>query len=112
MSSITQSSWKWLDLSNYDDIVLYLDVRELTGSMGVLMAYETAPTQSGADFTSLFAPFTMAVNSSPRVDRVLAGFVATPAARFLRWTVSVPDAFGGLWDVTFRILIAMHSSGM
>jgi hypothetical protein len=110
VKAVTQSEPCWLDLAGYDDVVLYLDVRELTTTGTLSMNYQTSPSRDEASFINMVTVFTLALTPTPRVDPVLASYAAVPLARFLRWSLTTVDL--GTWDATFRILLAAYAPGM
>ena len=104
---------QWLDLPDHDDLLLMLDVREVTGT--VTMAYQTAPSKEDGAFQSLLltGPFTVAVTASgtpqvnlPRLDRFLAAYTPVPIGRHIRWQLTSSSS---TWDVTFRLWAAAYS---
>jgi hypothetical protein len=57
--SVAQSSTSWLDLADYEDITIYLQVSAIT------------------------------VGQSVRSDTILSAYAAVPPARYLRWRLSL-----------------------
>ena len=100
---IVQSASGWIDVGDFEDLVFYTDVREVSG--GVTLTFETAPVAENAAFVAMFAGFSAA--TGVRVDSVLASQPGTkvPAARYVRWRISA----GGAWDITFRVLAAAYA---
>ena len=105
---INQPESGWLDLSDYEDVVFWLDVKEiLTGTPTML--YQTSPT---AD-ESLFMPLAAAVPMSTlsvAVTKALVANATTPLARYVRWQMTGPGPTP--WDATFRILVTAFGQGM
>lgn len=97
---VTQGADCWIDLEEYEDLVFYLDVREVSGG-AVQMNYQTSPTKLETSFLPMLPPFTLA--AGVRVDRAFFATAAVPAARYVRWTLTGPV---GTWDATFRIWLA------
>jgi hypothetical protein len=101
----TQSSDSWLDLGEYEDIVVYLDVRQVTGTVN--MTYATAPSRQEQSFMAVVPAFAMATGL--RVDKILASYAFVPPARFFRWSISCPAT--GTGGATFRIWVVAYSFG-
>jgi hypothetical protein len=95
---ITQSASGWIDIGDFEDLVLYTDVRDVSG--GVTITYETSPVAQDGAFVGMIAGFSAA--TGVRVDSILASGAGTkvPPARFIRWRLSA----GAAWEITFRIL--------
>lgn len=107
VSSITQPASEWLDLHDYEDVTLTLEVAELTGAATCF--FETAPTRQESTFVPLVGGFTVA--TGVRVDAAPAIYAPFPLARFLRWRFVNG---GGGFDVaiTFRVMAACHAPGL
>lgn len=100
--SLPQSAHTYLDIGRHEDLVFYLDVRNVSG--GPNIAYETSPTQQDASFLSMVAAVPLAVGT--RVDRVMFATAAVPPARYVRWRLSVG---AGNWSATFRVWLAAYA---
>ena len=99
---VIQSASDWIDLGNYEDLVLYTDVRVVTG--GATMTFETAAVRQDSAFVTLVPSFTMGTGT--RVDQVQASLAKVPPLRYLRWNIlfgAVPS------DVTFRVWLGAYS---
>ena len=107
-SEIIQPANQWLDLPEHEDVIFFLDVKEVGGT--VTMSYETSPSRQSSQFVPMIAPISLSVTSQPRVDRALFAANSFPLARFLRWRVQ-GSGVGSPWDVTFRIWIVAYSYG-
>jgi hypothetical protein len=107
-SSFTQDESGWLDLSPFQDVVIYLTVSEVSATPPTI-AFETSPCREDA----LFQPMTSMTMSStgpqPSVLRAVMLGSTVPLARYLRWKIT---AGGAAWDATFRALVAANSPGM
>jgi len=116
--SVTQTQAWWMDLSAYQDIVTWLDVREVTGptggATGLYLDIQTAPTRDDAFFLSMVSsatPFGIAIAAlaTPTVNKLTKELAATPLSRWLRWQINTggttPTA---TWDVTFRVFLAAN----
>jgi hypothetical protein len=106
-SSVTQPSTQWLDLPEYEDLVFFLEVKELTGT--VTIAYETGVTCEDQLFTPVIPGFGMLAGT--QVDRALFSTCTFPLCRFLRWKLTGSAGAGGFWDCTFRVWVAAYSFG-
>ena len=103
----TQSAAEWLDLHDYEDVTLTLEVAALSGA--ITMNLETAATRQDSAFVPLVGAFAMA--TGVRVDAAPASLASFPLARFLRWRLTWPGGGAGAADVTFRIVAACHAPG-
>jgi hypothetical protein len=108
--TFVQSHACYLDLSDVDDIVLYLDVRAQSGSGTMKLSYQTSPSADDASFAVLVPAFTMTVASAPKIDPVMSWNAAVPLSRFLRWSVKASAPSGAI-DVVFRITVATYAPG-
>ena len=112
---IIQSEQDWLDMSPFQDLVLWLDVREASTTSLAQISFETAPAKDEALFVSMgAAPITLVATSAPLyaplIAQLLMGSAAVPIAQHLRWKVKGTGL--GLWDATFRILVAANAPGL
>lgn len=110
---ILQTERDWLDMSPYQDVVAWLDVREASGSGGSypLLALETAPIKDQNLFKEMNATATEMVPSatSATVIQSLMGSAAVPVAQWLRWKITGRTT---PWYVTFRLFIAANAPGL
>jgi hypothetical protein len=107
--SITQGESGYVDLADYDDLVLYLDVREFTTGATMSMSYQTAVSSDDASFVTMVGPFAISAATTPVVTRILAAYAAVPLARYVRWQLTTTVI--GTWDVCFRITYAAFAPG-
>jgi hypothetical protein len=98
-----QGADKYLDVSAYEDLVFFLEVKQIL-SVQLTMEYQTAPNRLSSDFVTMvsFTPVT-----GVRTDAVLASYAAVPIARYVRWYFSTGD--GGNGNITFRLWAAGYS---
>lgn len=111
IQTITQGEDGWIDLSPYQDVVFWVDCREVTGT--VTIQFQTSPCKEDATFQNMLtgSGVTMTAQSAPQTAKcILSSTTATPVARYVRWQLAGP-ATGG-WDSTFRILLSANSPGM
>ncbi len=109
IASITQGEAQWLDLQRFQDIVAWLEVKNITlgAATNITMTYQTAPTKD----ESLFQPVIAAINMSAGLVKVSPGLMSSasvPNARWLRWVLSATGAPTSSWDATFRLWIAAN----
>ena len=116
IASITQTESSWLDVSPYQNVVAWLDVREVTSPSGgsLYIDFQTGPAKDENYFLSLVnqqgqstSGVAMTSASSPTVQRFLQDGAYTPLSRWLRWKVSTNVSTTTAWDVTFRIWLAV-----
>jgi hypothetical protein len=106
---ITQGENAYLDLSGFQDIVAWLDVRELgPTSPGITVSYQTGPSAEEVAFVNMGS--TVVTATGVFVTSMFLATAANPLARFLRWQLS-PGASSLPWDLTFRIWVAANAPG-
>jgi hypothetical protein len=115
---IVQGESTWLGFSSFQDLVIWLDVRESNVTTGNTLTwfFETSPTKdnnlftpmpTSASGTSLTVGFT--VGLQPLIKVVLASASTTvPLATWLRWRVAPSASIVLPWDATFRVLVAAN----
>jgi hypothetical protein len=108
VTTVTQGEDGWLDLTAYQDLVFWVDCREVTGTTPAI-SFQTSPTKDDSLFTNVIASANLAANAAPTVTKALLASATVPVARYLRWQITGP---AGTWDATFRVLIAANSPGM
>lgn len=104
--TVAQDEAGWLDLTNYDDVVVWSQVRTSTNI--ATLDIETSPTKDDGWFTSMAQPSVSAA-TAPVVTKVIFASATTPVARFVRWKVTASG--GGAGDITFRIWIVANPTG-
>ena len=116
--TIVQSERGWLDLSPFQDLFAWVDVREVTAGTGSLaLFFDTSPTEDENLFVSMTSGASgvtggaLVASSTPVIVKLPMLTAAVPLSRFLRWRLvySSPSA---TWDVTMRIVVAANSPGM
>lgn len=111
-NTVIQSEADWIDLTPYQDVVIWIDVREVTGT--VALQLQTSPTKDEVFFlaapggTGIYqlSPVT-ATTQAPQ--KVLMSAATVPLARYLRWQLSSAST---PYDVTFRIMISANAPGL
>lgn len=114
-TAVVQAEPEWLDLSSFQDLVAWIDVREASGAPAPQLYLETAPAKDDVLFVSMNGSvvtpvgYTMTASTTPLVASLFMISAPTPLARFVRWKIIGP---AGAWDATFRILLAANSPGL
>jgi hypothetical protein len=110
VTSITQSQSGWLDLTGFQDVVAWLDVREANanGGTNVTMTYQTCPTADEVMFAAVTAAFNI-TSGTVTVTPMLKETTSVPLGRWLRWQLGVTGTPTGPWDASFRIWIAANA---
>lgn len=105
--SLTQSEADWVNLEPFQDVVLWLEIRnvEFGGGDSVLLSYETAPAKDENLFVLMTDAPAMYTSSTPVVSKVLLSQnPPCPVAKWVRWRLwqggTAPTAE---WGVTFRV---------
>ena len=108
-TNVTQNESGWLDLTPYQDLIFWTDVRQVTGGT-VTFNFQTAPSKDESLFTNIITGIGIAAATvRAGQDKALMSSSTVPVARFLRWNLTgAPSA----WDITFRIYVAANSPGM
>lgn len=111
IGTINQTENCWLDLSAFQDIVAWLECKEVSvgGGTNVQLAYQTSPTKDDSLFTSIVAAFNVATGVTTTL--MLNGTASTPISRWLRWQLTVTGSPSSAWDATFRVFIAANIVG-
>ena len=104
-TAIIQNESDWLPFSSFQDIVFWVDVRNVTGGSATLALW-TAPTKDEA----LFSPLTnCSVSTAAATIAVVKNILSTnpgvPLATWVRWTLTPPAAAA---SITFRILASAN----
>lgn len=108
VTTVTQGEDGWLDLTAYQDLVFWVDCREVTGTTPAI-TFQTSPTKDESLFTAIVSSTSFSASASPTVVKALLASATTPIARYLRWQIGGPS---GTWDATFRVFVAANSPGM
>jgi hypothetical protein len=107
-NTIIQSESEWLDLTQYQDLVVWLDVREFTGTT-VTLNIQTAPTKDETFFSQGTMYTTTIAVGTAAPAKVLMSAATVPLARYVRWSLTSASA---PFDVTFRIMISANAPGV
>jgi len=112
--TVVQGQPFWLDLSDYRDVVAWLDVRQVgvaDAGVNVQVTYQTAPFEDEALFSAMAPPIAMANGYSGLTVTQMLADVSPPLARYFRWMLSPSGATSAPWDITFRVYIAVNRPG-
>lgn len=105
-ATITQSEQEWLDLEAYQDVTLWLQVTEVSGSTSPALSYQTSPSLDESMFQAMTGGITLVASTAPVVTQVFMFSAAVPLARYVRWQLTVAGATS--YDATFRIVVAAN----
>jgi len=112
VTSITQGEQGWMGFAPYQDIVFWLDIREVTpgGATNILMNFETAPTKDDVLFTGMTSSGVVMAAGAPIVTKILLAQNPTcPLSRWVRWRINASSTPTSSWDATFRILCSANA---
>jgi hypothetical protein len=115
-AQIIQNESDWMGFSSFQDMVFWIDTREVTFSGATItLALQTSPSKDEALFQTMFSttfavagytPGLVLVGANlPRV--ILASAPAIPLGTWVRWNLSQTGATAS-WDVTFRVLLSAN----
>jgi hypothetical protein len=110
-STVVQSEGEWLDLSNHQDVLFWVDCREVSGATTPQIQFQTSPTKDDSLFQAMVAA-TNLTTSGVQVYKVILSQVtgaAIPLARHVRWVISCTNT--AAWDATLRIMVAANGFG-
>jgi hypothetical protein len=108
-SPIIQGEDQWLDLAPYQDVVYWVDVRDVSGT--VQLNLETAPTKDDLYFKPMVSAAgltTLAAGVGPVAYPALVSSALVPLARWVRWKLI---SASGTWNVTMRIFASVNAPG-
>jgi len=106
--AIAQSESQWLDLLGFEDIVVWMQCQEVTGSGATIqLNIQSSPTKDEALFVSS-ATTNLAASATPVVTKVLLRTATQPLARWLRWQLLASGTSTASWDAVFRIWVAAN----
>jgi hypothetical protein len=108
--SITQNEDGWLDMSPYQDLVTWLDVKATTPGGGTIaFDVQTSPVRDELYFLSMIGSSGITYTiPGPNINKLLKDTANTPLSRWLRWKITASGVSTFPWDITFRILIAAN----
>lgn len=109
-TTIIQNESDWMGFSSFQDIVFWVDVRQFTGTLTILL--QTAPSKDESLFQTLSnCTVTVAVATPITISgalpkTILASNPGVPLSTWVRWVLS--SSVGGAYDCTFRILASAN----
>jgi len=114
-ANFIQNEASWMGFSSFQDIVFWVDVREVTPpAAGTLtLNLQTCPTKDDVLFQTMTncslgitAPATpyLTTGALPRV--ILASNPAVPLSTWVRWALT--PSTNAAWDISFRILASAN----
>jgi hypothetical protein len=118
---ITQGASGWLDISRYEDVVLFVDMKSAAvnavATTAIQMAFQTAPAPEEASFVTMFnqaqSSFSLGVTVPLGISvwPFLAVCTNVPPANLLRWQIGAQgnNELNQLVNVTFRIWVSAYS---
>lgn len=110
-NTINQSESEWLDLTQYEDLTFWIDVKEVTGA-AVTLNIQTSPTKDESLFASISSNATLAAGiinpGTGAVGKCLMSTATIPVARYVRWQLTSAN---NPFDATFRIFISANAPG-
>lgn len=104
--TVKQGEDRYLDLSGYQDVAIYLEVGT-SSPTGLTLDVETSPNKEDTYFKSMttFTSPVAGLTSPPAVVRWSSATI--PLARFVRWKITASSA----WSITFRIWLSCNQAG-
>lgn len=111
-TAVNQVEVDWLDLSGYQDIVVWLHVTEFTlgGATSITVNTQTAAGKDEVLFANMSSA--LVTSTGVGVNTIYSGSASQPLARWVRWQIvptSLPST--GVWDITLRIFLSCNAPG-
>jgi hypothetical protein len=114
ITAVVQSESAWMPFSSFQDMVFWVDVREVTppSTGSIVLNFETSPTKDDNLFQSMANTGNLAVATpiTPLPKVILASGPAVPLATWVRWKLT-PNGSASTWDCTFRVMVAANMVG-
>jgi hypothetical protein len=111
-NTITQADVDYVDLSNFKDMAVYVEISAYTN---VTLSVQTSPTRETSYFTTPADGRGGSASFNPTAPGVQTVFVtrqadanATIPGTFARWTAT--NNIAGAWNITFRIWLSLNQS--
>jgi hypothetical protein len=104
---VVQDEDDWLDLWNYDDVVIWCQFTEASNLD--TFTIQTSPVRDGDMFVNM-ASLALVVTSTPRITIATFASSTTPLARYVRWRCG--GRTGGTFSFTFRAWIVGSGRGL
>jgi hypothetical protein len=99
--NLTQGAHGWVDVGHYEDVLLYVDIKEQSG-LAATLALQTAPVAQDAAFVPVA---NVPVAAGLTTISLLGEYSNVPVGRLLRWQFIA----NGTSTATFRIWAAAYS---
>lgn len=97
----TQSENAYLDVSDFEGLTIFLDVREVGANATI--TFQTAPSKQDSAFVSLFSAVSVAAGNAALTYRLPGTYALVPPLNWLRWVTA--------FEMTFRIWVAGYAYG-
>jgi hypothetical protein len=109
IADIIQGESTWMGFSSFQDIVIWLDVREMTTpGTSLTWFYETSPSKDNNLFSTMASTVVSTLTPGVQtIQKVILSSASVPLATWVRWRLS-PSGATTPWDATFRILVAAN----
>lgn len=116
ISTVTQSEHQWLSLDGYQDLLAWIDIREVglaSNMSNIAFNLQTAPIRDEPLFVTMEASPLLATQAltTPSVRKVVLAVSSTwtvPLGKFVRWQLVSNVNPNATWDTTFRILLCAN----
>jgi hypothetical protein len=95
--TIVQEEDEWLDLWDYDDVVIWCQITDQSNVDALVI--QTSPVKDEQMFHTLATPL-LVPTAGPRTTTVAFASAATPLARYVRWKCT--GRVGSAFSLTFR----------
>src|SRR5438105_1095323 len=104
VTTVTQGESTWLDLAPHQDIAIYTDVREYSGTTAPTLYFQTSPNKEDGLFQTMTGASFQFSSTGVTTKTVLLSTpsMLIPLARFVRWQLVGPSTRR---DATFRVLV-------
>ena len=119
LGTVTQSEHEWLSLDGYEDLIVWVDVRECTtaNASWIQVNLQTAPIKDEYLFVNMEAsPLTVTASAltAPSIRKIIMSQnPSVPLGRFVRWQLVTANgaSVNATWDMMFRIMGCANPMG-
>lgn len=108
VASVVQNETGWLDLAGFQDLVAFLEVKEVSGATTINISYQTSPSKDEDLFTNMATAVTLVTGVT--ATKMLKASATVPLARWVRWKLAA-TTISGSWDAYFRVWLACNRAG-
>jgi hypothetical protein len=105
-SPVNQPADQWLDVSEFLDVVFWVDFREASGPL--TLNIQTSPSKDEACFKNMLTVASITAANGPTAYTGLASSAPVPVAAWLRWQLT---SSATPFVATFRIWLSANSPG-